>query len=439
MLLSTPTLLVVILLISAASLASYLLSQWIPLRSSGRTLAWAGLSVGTVLLLAAAAVVALSMRPLSTIHLSQNDGLPQQMIKPAQPSAADYPDSTDEEQLSTVMPGGKPQVQREDRDTVRSTLEAMLSSSLLPPQDRKNKLALLTDLNYAAHDYEATVRSAREYLRYPDSDERMQLILIRALGLTRDYVAAGIAADYLIAQRELAGEAVTAELLKLRADAAAQVEGRRREVAQNSFASSGQAEAASATISLPNETTDHAVAQVASLNSGQSSCQTAAIPDGGNVLGNELWPATNCVRSFHADPADVDRWSIENDCTSPIAIVFAACTESSMRCNDDQSRAWKYQSGGIVLPGKLRRATAEEAPLQFGRQVRYVACAVTSAIPVKLLGLEAAMRSSPSGRLQLDASRDDDECLARVQRWSNAGSRSAMSIDAFLRDGLPQP
>lgn len=422
MLFSTPTLLVVILLISAASLASYLLSQWIPLRSSGRTLAWAGLSVGTVLLLAAAAVVALSMRPLSTMHLSHNAGLQERMIKPAQPSAVDHPDNTDEEQLSTV----------------RSALEAELSSTLLPPQERKNKLALLTDLNYAAHDYEGTVRSAREYLRYPDSDERMQLILIRALGFTRDYVGAGIAADYLIAQREHDGKAVTAELLELGADAAAQVEGRRLEVAQNSFAGSDPAEAASATVSLPNETTDHAVAQVASLNSGQSSYPTPAIPDGGNVLGNELWPATNCVRSFHADPADVNRWSIENDCTSPIAVVFAACTESSMRCNDDQSRAWKYQSGGMVLPGKLRRTTPEEAPLQFGWQVRYVACAVTAAIPVKLLDLEAGLRSSSSGRLQLDASREDDECLVRVQRWSNAGSRSAMSIDAFLRDGLPR-
>jgi hypothetical protein len=414
-------LLVVVLLISAASLASYLLSQWTPLRSSGRTLAWAGLSIGTVLLLAAAVVVALSMRSLSTLHLSENGGLPQQMIKPVPQSSVGNPDDSYSERAPAPAADGNLSVRP-------ATAEALQASM---------------DLCYATQDYAGAILAAREYLReYPGNQERVQLLLIKALSLNHEYAAAGRAADYLIAPRELAGEEIPAELEKLRASAAAQVEFEDSQAlrkAQNRTAPLDALQVASAPAALPNEIQDHPVAQIAALDFEQGGyLPTPAIPDGGNALGAELWLATSCVRAVHADAADANRWSIENECTSPIAVVFATCTESSTRCDDTQSSAWKYQLDGMVLPGKARSATAAEAPEQFGRQIRYVACAVTAAIPVKLLSLEAAMRSSSTGRLQLEAARNEDECLVRVQRWSDAGSRSAMSIDAFLREGLPR-
>lgn len=87
MLFSTSTWLVVVLVASAAMLASYLLSQWTLLRSNGRTLAWAGLSAGTLLLLTAAALVTLSMRSIALIHLPWAESLESYFIKPAEPQS----------------------------------------------------------------------------------------------------------------------------------------------------------------------------------------------------------------------------------------------------------------------------------------------------------------------------------------------------------------
>lgn len=85
MLFSSSTWLVVVLLASVAMLGSYLLSHGSILRTSGRTLAWTGLSAGTLLLLAAAALVSLSMYSMATLHLSWPEALAGYFIKPAQP------------------------------------------------------------------------------------------------------------------------------------------------------------------------------------------------------------------------------------------------------------------------------------------------------------------------------------------------------------------
>lgn len=61
MLVRTSSLLVIFLLVSVASLASYLLSQWKPVRASGGTLGWAGISVGVTLLLTAVVIVMLAI------------------------------------------------------------------------------------------------------------------------------------------------------------------------------------------------------------------------------------------------------------------------------------------------------------------------------------------------------------------------------------------
>jgi hypothetical protein len=216
MLFSTPTLLVVILLISAASLASYLLSQWVPLRSSGRTLAWASLSAGTVLLLAAAAVVALSMHSLSTIQLPFDVGLPEHMIKPAPPditkpidngAAAALREATREKirrQLWDAaindlleMRGSENAtaqekydvldllllVQQKKQDYVAAAvaLDAMLKSPLMPQSDRPDKLGLAVYLNYRTQFYADSIRYGREYLEhYSDADGAVRRMVQQA-------------------------------------------------------------------------------------------------------------------------------------------------------------------------------------------------------------------------------------------------------------------
>lgn len=77
---SGTTLLAISLLIVAASLASYLFSQWPPFRSAERTTGWMALSLGTTLLLisAAAAVLFSSVSPI--YWLTERLGLQQSLV-----------------------------------------------------------------------------------------------------------------------------------------------------------------------------------------------------------------------------------------------------------------------------------------------------------------------------------------------------------------------
>jgi hypothetical protein len=67
------TLLVVFLLVSAASLASYVFSQWSAVRSGDRGVGWAAVGIGTTLLLAAAAIVVLTVSWLPAFRLPENE------------------------------------------------------------------------------------------------------------------------------------------------------------------------------------------------------------------------------------------------------------------------------------------------------------------------------------------------------------------------------
>jgi hypothetical protein len=78
------TLLVVFLLVSAASLASYLLSQWSPIRDSDRSLGWAAISIGTTLLLATAAIAVLTVGLLPKLRFSPSNEPAEQLLKSAQ-------------------------------------------------------------------------------------------------------------------------------------------------------------------------------------------------------------------------------------------------------------------------------------------------------------------------------------------------------------------
>jgi hypothetical protein len=149
------------------------------------------------------------------------------------------------------------------------------------------------------------------------------------------------------------------------------------------------------------------------------------------------WAATNCVSAFNPDPADLARWTIDNDCGAPVGVVFVSCTESPPECNDRQSTSWEYQIDGMILPGKAQRPVTYDEETQYGRQIRYVACLVATPLAIKLIGQSSETRPSPSWLEQFDAVRKNDQCLTRVQSWSDAGRRSGKSIDVLLGTNVP--
>ena len=86
MIVNTYTLLVIFLLLFAASLASYLLSQWTAGRNHGGTVGWLALSLGTTLLLTAAVMVVLSARLPATLRFWGSDGSSARVIQSTQPA-----------------------------------------------------------------------------------------------------------------------------------------------------------------------------------------------------------------------------------------------------------------------------------------------------------------------------------------------------------------
>jgi hypothetical protein len=74
------TWLTIVLLVLAASLASYLLSQWSPIRD--RAIAWAGIGLGTTWLIAAVAILVISAGFVAKLSFVKPTLDPQTMIKP---------------------------------------------------------------------------------------------------------------------------------------------------------------------------------------------------------------------------------------------------------------------------------------------------------------------------------------------------------------------
>lgn len=149
------------------------------------------------------------------------------------------------------------------------------------------------------------------------------------------------------------------------------------------------------------------------------------------------WAATSCVYVFNRDPADLTRWTIENECGAPVGVLFASCSKSPPECSDRQSTSWEYQSGGIILPGKAQRPVTDEEQTQYGSQIRYIACMAAASLTIELIGQSSESRSSPSWLEQFDVARNGDECLRRIQQWSDAGRASGKSIDVLLGANVP--
>jgi len=152
-------------------------------------------------------------------------------------------------------------------------------------------------------------------------------------------------------------------------------------------------------------------------------------------FGTNPWSATQCVFAIQPDPADASLWWLENECGAPVSIIIASCEEDASRCSG--SRGWKYHPGGMVLPNKARRSVTYAEQTQRGRTIRYLACVVTAPKGIELIDFRADPRSSSGWLERFAAARTDDECLARVERWSAAGKTSGASIETLLGQGLP--
>jgi hypothetical protein len=318
----TSTLLAVFLIILAASLSSYLLSQWLAARNRSKSLAWAGVSVGTLLFLAAAVLVVLSISVLAPLHFGARDELSQPMIEPAQSSSAIAQSAA----ASQAMTPSEPASAARGRTTSRATNGE-------EPRKRSFEDAI-------GPEPVATIASQQSHGEFPG----------HGATTTRAGSVVPVAAD--------------------------------------------------------------------------------------------PWAATRCVRAFHIDPSDLLRWTIENECGRPVGILIAACLQSASECNERQSTSWKYQRGGMILPGKAQRPVSDAEQTRRGQQVRFLACFITIPEAIQLIGQPIGqpidMSSDAAASGQFQAVLDQDECLARVQRWSDEGNRTGLSIDALLGGPLPQ-
>jgi len=149
------------------------------------------------------------------------------------------------------------------------------------------------------------------------------------------------------------------------------------------------------------------------------------------------WAATTCVHALRRDPDNPTRWTIENECGTPVGIVFAACDEAPTQCDAPRAGFWTYDVGGMFLPSQAQRSVTDDEETRYGRQIRYVACSVTNAAAVALLGEDSAEQSTPARLERFDAAVENDECVQQVRYWSDAGRSAAISIDALLGPGLP--
>jgi hypothetical protein len=155
------------------------------------------------------------------------------------------------------------------------------------------------------------------------------------------------------------------------------------------------------------------------------------------------WPTTECVAAAR-DQAGSQRLLLDNECERVVALVFASCPYSTPGCNTSAlvSSGWKYETQGVVL------TTAEQRPLMdrladggpliapiyavdaSQRRIRYLACALTDPEALTMLRSPALADGDRATRLRTALTRD--ACYARVLELSRAGRESGLSPDALL-------
>jgi hypothetical protein len=158
------------------------------------------------------------------------------------------------------------------------------------------------------------------------------------------------------------------------------------------------------------------------------------------------WPATDCVTAGRSD--DSSRWMLDNGCGRVVAVLFASCEQSETACftNALVSQGWSYEPTGILMTA----ANDRPVPLQLAdhgppvapiftirdagnvrRQIRYLACEITSPRVLEVLQLGGAFAQE-----RLTAALRADECYAQVLAWSYVGQRRGAPPDALLRDAI---
>ena len=140
------------------------------------------------------------------------------------------------------------------------------------------------------------------------------------------------------------------------------------------------------------------------------------------------------MHAFHPDPGQPARWSLDNGCGRPVAILVAVCAHGAAGCAGN----WVYEPDGMMLPGKAQRPVTMTQETQYGREIRFVACLVSNRAAIGLIGSDSETRTSALWAEQFAAARASDECLSRVQSWAAAGRHSGASIDQLIGTGLPQ-
>lgn len=157
------------------------------------------------------------------------------------------------------------------------------------------------------------------------------------------------------------------------------------------------------------------------------------------------WPATDCIESMRSEESA--RWILDNGCGRVVAVLFASCQLSETACftNALVSQGWSYEPAGILMTA----ANDKPVPLRLGndgplvapiftirdpagarRQIRYLACEVTTPAVLQLL------RTSGGDERRLTAELRADACYSQVLDWSRSGQRLGSSPDALLRQGI---
>lgn len=305
----TSTLLIVLLLVSAATLASYALSHWSSSRGAGGSVGWAATSIGTTMLLTAAAIAVLAFVFRGLLWPSHSE---------AEPELIESAGST-----NTRSPFG-------------------VAAAETPPS--------------------ATAPSSAP------------------------------------------------------ADQTARVSGNRHLSQATSPPQRGSKQSIT---SSPRQTAEH----------DQTARNSTPLPTFSEL---SPWAAMLCVHLFNPDLSEPTRWKVENGCDVPVGVILSSCVGSSTECNDPASTSWKYPSHDTIFPAQLQRPITLEEQTVRAREVRYVACFVSTPLAVQLIGAPSDERSSASWREQFEAVRESDACLMRVKSWSAEGRRTRMPIDVLL-------
>jgi hypothetical protein len=413
--------LIVVLLAAAASLGSWLFSQWIGIRQrSSVTILMVG-GIGLTLLVGSAALVIVTAPTwwqsfVPTIESPTTSAAPRTIGSPSENSA-----------VSAQGVGSDPQLR-----LLRTSVERSF-------QDR---------------DYARAIERGTEYLAKAPGDADLRLLVAQAMSLTGRYQDAEAQIDAAIAGKLASNDDVPVNWLRLKQNLASRQD-------QDVY---GKQVAQDLQQNYPQLRAELSAEQDRLLVVSPSDTPPVAAPlpaDGGLPVVSRLagvdplgkqWPATDCVTSTRSTAA-AGGWFIDNECDRVVAVVFAWCRRADPSCNTNalRTQGWRYEPAGIVMTSSMQRPTRQRlsddgplvaatyalsAPGDAHRRIRYLACYLTAPDVLELLRGGDTEASDAEQRSRLQAALNSDECYERVAQWSQSGQRRGKSPDSLLRDGV---